>query len=180
MDTADWFPVQVFMPSQVLKGMVHHPFHERLLDRLNSTWLGRLQRQSHFIILADAKARYAGRKEEELPVVYINKAHISLIATPDADSGRGVGAKVGPKPYPFLQKRSAPVRLHVPGYVLSGYIHYASGEQLLDVIDHPEAFFPITDVEIINLADDSSFKVGFVAINRENVLSLQESEAPSA
>ncbi len=62
-------------------------------------------------MLSDVTIHHANGKEKRLPTAYINKTAMELATILDSDSARGIGVKVGHKPYPFVKKSSVPVRL---------------------------------------------------------------------
>ncbi len=95
-----------------------------------------------FLDLSDVTIQCADGGEERLPTAYINKATIQLAATSDADAGRGIGAKAGHKPYPFVDKLAVPVRLRMPAYALSGSMHCASGQRAWHVLEERLMFLP--------------------------------------
>ena len=178
MDEAAWLPVKLYLPMQVLTGSVYHPFEERILDLLNdvSTW--RIESPARFLLLSEVTIHHADGTEESLATTYISKANIQLVTPLNGDSGRGIGAKVGHKTYPFVQKSTVPVKLQVAGYTVTGTMHCASGERVWDVVEARPTFLPLTEVEIHALADNSRSKTRFAAVNREQILSLQEEGTP--
>lgn len=177
MDATDWLAVKLYLQTQVLSGFIHSPYEERLVDVLSGVSVRRPESRARFLELSDVTIYHADGKEERLPTAHVNKATIQLAATLDTDSGRGLGAKVGPKPYPFVEKISVPVRLQTPAYAVTGNMHRASYQSVWHVLEESPMFLPLTNVEICALVNDISSKVPFVAVNKEQILSLQEEGA---
>ncbi len=178
MNDASWLAVTLCMQTQVSSGFIYLPFEERLSDLLNGVLGRQPESRGRFLTLSDVTVYKADGKQEKLPTAYINKASIYLAATWDSNSGRGIGAKVGPKPYPFVQKSPMPVRLDLTGYSLTGSMHCASGERAQHVLEGGLRFMPLTGVEVRPLANGLWSNVPFVAVNKEQVLSLQEEGSP--
>lgn len=178
MNEGAWLAVKLYMQTQVLSGFFYHPYEERLLDLLNGISVRRPEGQGRFLELSDVTIEYTDGEKERLPAAYINKAIIQLATTPDGDSARGIGAKVGPKPYPFVEKSPVPVRLRTPAYTVTGSMHRASNQRAWHVLEERPMFLPLTTVEIRTLANVIVAKVPFVAANRDQILSLEEEETP--
>ena len=178
MDATEWLGIKLYMQTQVLSGFIYQPSDERLLEFLNGVSVRRPESRGRFLELSDVTIHYANGKEERLLTTYINKATIQLVATLDANLARGVGAKVGSKPYPFVHKSLLPVRLRMPAYALAGNMHRASGQRAWHVLEERLMFLPLTNVEIRALANGIWSNVPFVAVNREQILSVQEEETP--
>lgn len=178
MDAAEWLAVKLYLETQVLSGFIYDPCEERLLDILGGLSVRRIESRGRFLELSDVTIRHADGKEERLPNAYVNKATIQLAATLEADSGRGFGAKVGPKPYPFVEKSPLPVRLRTPAYAVTGSLHRASHQRVWHVLEEKPTFLPLTNAEICALASGIRWKVPFVAVNKEQILSLREEGTP--
>ena len=178
MNDAAWLAVTLCLQTQVSSGFIYLPYEERLLDLLNGVRGRGPESPGRFLTLSNLTIHEADGKQERLATAYINKAIIQLAAIWDSNSGRGIGAKAGYKPYPFVEKLSVPVKLHLPGYSLTGSMHCASGERAWHVLDERLMFLPLTNVEVHPLANGAWSKVPFVAVNREQILSLQEEDIP--
>ena len=177
---AAWLTVTVYMQTQVLTGFIYQPHQHRLLDLLNGVFIGRLDSGGRFVELSDAAISHADGRKERLPTAYINKATIQLVV-PDGDLARGIGAKVGPKPRPFVQKSPVLVRLQMPAYTLIGSVHCASGQKVRHVLQEKLVFLPVTNVKIRVLTNGIWRPALFAAVNREQILSVEEEEiAPSS
>ena len=180
MTVGGWLGVRLYLQAHTLSGLVYRAYEERLLDLLNGVSVRRRESRGRFLELREVTIHYVDGKEEKLPSAYINKATIQLAATQDGDLVRSIGAKPGRKPYPFMPKSSIPVKLWTPDYALTGNIYRASHQETWRVLEESMMFLPLTDAEIRALADGASLKVPFVAVNREQILWLQEEEMPIA
>jgi hypothetical protein len=178
MNEAVWLAVTLCVQTHILSGFVYLHSDERLLDFLNGISVRQLESRGKFLPLSDVTIHQADGKEEKLPAAYINKAAIYIAATWHSDLGRGLGAQTGQKPYPFVGKLPVPVRLRLSVFSLTGSMHCATGQRAWHVIEEQQMFLPLTNVEVRPLANDMWSNVPFVAVNREQILSLQEEETP--
>jgi len=164
-----WVKVQIYMPTHIYVGFTYCP-HERLLDSLN----GVVMPNEEFIILSDVKVRSPDGSETALPSAYVNKVNILFVREIERGETRGLGGKAGPKPYPFVPKLSAAVKVYMPFYTLKGEMHYAKGERVWDVLNSGRRFLPMTNAEISPSAGSSESGISFIAVNKEQILSLEE------
>lgn len=168
--------VILYMQTQVLIGSICQRHEQRLLDLFNGALLSPSENSGMFLKLSDVTISHADGKKGKLPSAYINKATIQIVATPETNSARGIGAKVGLKPYPFVLKSPAQVSLRMPSYVLIGSMHCASEQGVWKVLEEKLMFLPVTDVKIRSITNRIWWRALFVAVNREQILSLQEEE----
>ena len=178
MDATDQLAIKLYLQTQVLSGFIYNPSNDRLLDILSGISVKRPESRAKFLELTNVTVQHADGTEEILPTVCVNKAAIELATTSDVDSARGLGTKVGPKPYPFVEKLVVPVRLQMSGYAITGSLHRAHYQRVWHVLDEKSTFLPITNADIAALANGDRWKAPFVAVNQEQILFLRE-EAPS-
>ena len=112
--------------------------------------------------------------EESLATSYINKATIQVAATIDGDLARGIGGRVGAKPYPFVEKLPVPVRVRMPAYIIIGNMHCASKQMAWHTLEGKLMFLPLTNVRIRAYTNGIWWTAPFAAVNREQILSVQE------
>ena len=172
---AVWLAVRLYMQTQDLIGSICQPREQRLLDILNGVFVERPENSDMFLKLSGVTIFYLDGTKERQPTAYINKATIQLAALDD-DLARGIGGKVGPKSYPFVQKSSVPVNLRLQTYALIGSLHCASGLRVSHVLEEKLMFLPLTNAKIRVLGNGIWRPSPFVAVNREQILSLQEVE----
>jgi len=96
----------------------------------------------------------------------------------DANLGRGIGGKAGPKPYPFMDKLSVRVTLQTLAYTVTGDMYRTSYQKIWYVLEQSLLFLPLTNVEILTLADGTCSHTPFAALNKEQIILLQEEEPP--
>jgi excisionase family DNA binding protein len=168
MDAA-WLPVTLYLQTEVLTGVIRHSHEERLLDLLNSVFVRRPESRGKFLSLRNVTIEHTGDKEERLPTAYVNKSAIQVAAITDGDLARGVGARAGPKPYPFIRKSPSPVVLRTPNYELVGDMHLFGGQAVWHLFEEKLMFLPLTNVKISALGNGVRWSVGFVAVNREQI-----------
>lgn len=168
--------VTLYMETQVFTGFIHQLREERLLDFLNGASLSTPETSGTFLGLSDVTISHTNGKKEKLPTTYVNKATIQLAATPDGNSARGIGAKVGSKPYPFVPKSPVWVSLRMPAYALIGSMHCASGQEVRHLLGGKLMFLPVTDAKIRPITNGIWWTAPFVAVNKEQIVSLRQEE----
>lgn len=167
-------PITVYLETQVLSGLVYPPVGKRLSDLLNSVGAGQSENSGKFLECSDLTISHADGTRERTQTAYINKSTIQIVATPDRDSARGIGARVGPKTYPFVQKTPVRVRTRLPGYEVTGSMHCASGQRVWQLLEEEKLMFlPLTSARICTSKEGVWWTAAFVSINREQILSLQ-------
>jgi len=119
-----------------------------------------------------------GGGEATLPSAYINKANILFVREIEAGETRGLGGQAGHKPYPFVPKWYTAVRVYMPLYTMTGQVHHPKGRRVVDLLNSGMRFLPLTDVEICPSAGNSESGVSFIAVNKPQVLSLEELGIP--
>lgn len=174
----DQLAVNLYLQMYVLSGFIHCPQDERLIDHLSSVSFRRPDSRGRFLELSDVTIYHSDGKEEKLATANINKSTIHLVSTIGANSGRGIGGKAGPKPYPFMDKLSMRVTLQTLAYIVTGNMHRASYQKIWYVLEQSLMFLPLTNVEIHKLANGTCSQSPFVAMNKEQIILLQEEELP--
>ncbi|GAI90705.1 unnamed protein product, partial [marine sediment metagenome] len=97
--------------------------------------------------------------------------------TIDGDLAKGIGGKVGAKPYPFVEKLPVPVRVRMPAYIIIGNMHCASKQMAWHTLEEKPMFLPLTNVRIRAHTNGIWWTVSFAAVNREQMLSVQERQS---
>ncbi len=87
---------------------------------------------------------------------------------------RRIRRTAGAKPYPFVEKSPVLVRVRTSAYVLTGSTHLASHQRMQHVIEAGPVFLPLTDVDIRSLESNTEWKAPFAAVNKQQIISLQE------
>ena len=170
-----WAKVHIYAPTYALPrtcvGYVHCFQGRRLLDQLNDVFPSTLPGNAPFLSIREPKIYSLSGGEEILQFACLNKASILFIRELEGGQARSPGRKG----YPYVAKSAVAVRLYLPFYTLVGQMHCASGERASDVLNHPLVFLPLTNVEI-SPSVGSSERVGFVAINKGQLILLEELE----
>lgn len=169
--------VKLYTQTQMLIGNISYaPTAEaRLLDALNGISDRGPVKKGKFLELTDVTIQHGDGKKEKLKTSYINKSTIQLAITiGGADSGRGVGARVGPKGYPFVEKSPLPVRIETRDYIVRGNMYALSYQKVWFVLEDTQPFLPITHAQVLTLVNGTIETVPFVAVNKEHILALQE------
>ena len=161
----------VYMEGRTVIGTVLIPEELRLSDLLND----RPKTQTAFLTLTDVTIKLNDGTKETSKTVHINKNSIQMITTLESDS-RGIGAKDGPKQYPFVQKRPVRATIHLPGYELSGYLYCTETRGITDLFTEELTFLPCTDTLIYDVNRDSQWKTDFATINKNHVSCFEEDD----
>ena len=175
MIQADRLGIILFMETEVLNCLILiSTFEGRLLDELNGRSQAGPDNKDKFLIGTDATIWHTDETSETAAVVHINKENIEMAGTVTPDAGRGIGAKDGPKPYPFTEKIPVKVTIELPGYRLNGNMYRLNHQQVDHVLKEKTLFVPLTDVEVISLDYDKQWFLSFVAVNKDKILSVHE------
>ena len=162
----------IYMQDQTVIGFIYHK-EERLSDHLNG--VSSMQKtRGRFVELHDVTIQHSDGRQEGVATTYINKATIQLAATIDGDLAKGIGGKVGAKPYPFVDKLPVPVRVQMPAYILLGNMHCISRQMAWHTLEEKPMFLPLTNVSVCRSDNSHWWKLSFAAVNREKILSLAE------
>jgi hypothetical protein len=174
MDNTTWLSVTLYMQKQFMTGFIRNPFKQRLLDLLNVILVRKDEQRGRFLELSEVTMYHADGKSERLSTAYVNRATIQLVTTSDVELSRGIGSKLGSRPYPFQDKVAVPIKLSTPAYEVVGNMHRISHQITWQVLEDRPIFLPVTDAEIRALTNDACVKVAFVAVNKEHILFLQQ------
>ena len=176
-DKEKWAKVQIYTPTHTCTGYVYCPCQQRLLDALNGIPI-RASFNYKFLPVSEAEIRYPDGKEETVQSVHINKANILFVREVEDGQTQGLGGQVGHKVYPYVPKPSVAVKLCMPLYTMTGQMHCTERRRVADVLNSEQRFIALTNVEICPLAGKSESGVSFVAVNKEQILSLAEEPSP--
>ena len=169
-------PVAVYLDAQTIDGNVSLPHKKRLSDLLNSVVKEQSVNSATFLKLSDATITHADGTKEKAQTSFVNKATVQLVTTLDRNSGRGIGAKDGPKFYPYVYKSPVRARMRMPSYELTGNIHCASGQKSSQLLEEELMFLPLTNARIRIAKGGDWWGANFVAVNRRQIFSLQYEE----
>ena len=171
----DRFEILIFVETEVLKGLIFISTPEgRLLDELNGRSLLPPENRDKFLMINDVNIWHMDGTEEKAPVVHINKETIEMSGTTTVNSGRGIGASPGAKPYPFTDKVPVKVRIEMTGYTIIGNMYRVSHQQVEQVLKERVEFLPLTNAEVISAQSEKRWSLSFLAVNKWKILSLYE------
>jgi hypothetical protein len=171
----DKFEILIFVETEVLKGMIFISTPEgRLLDELNGRSQLAPENRDRFIMINNVDIWHLDGTEEKTTVAHINKENIEMSGTTTLNTGRGIGANIGPKPYPFTDKVPVKVRIEMNRYTVIGDMYRVSHQQVEHVLKEKLAFLPVTNVEVISTKFDKRWTLSFLAVNKGKILSLHE------
>jgi len=178
MKQTDWPEIILFLQTEVLSGSISISTQAgRLLDELNRRMTLGPDSRDNFLELTNVIIQHIDGRQEKTALIHVNKEAIQMAATTSSDTSRGIGAKPGPKPYPFTEKVPVPVKIVMPGYEITGRMYRLSQQKVEGVLMEKIAFVPLTDAEVITLASGKRWEVPFLAVNKRQILSLYEQGA---
>ena len=166
--------VRLYTSAHILDGYIDVLPKQRLLDILNGVLRGALRTKGGFLQISEAELCSSDGTKVTLQSAYINRANILFAREIEDGQTQGLGDEVGHKRYPFVSKSPAAVRLYMPLYTLTGQIHCAKGQRPSDVLNRGERFLALTNVQIASSGGSSESVVRFVAVNKEQIISLEE------
>ena len=171
--------VRLYMHNKLLIGSLNSPIPEsRLLDILSGTIPSRPEERGEFLELTDVVVQRGDGTVKKTPFAYIRRSSIHLAATLVPDLGRGLGARIGPKSYPFMEKSPLSVELETSDYEVTGNIYLTTYQRSWQALEDAPIFLPLTDAEICSLTSGARWKVPFVAVNKEQILSVKDDPSP--
>lgn len=170
----NWLPLTFYMEKYVVSGAIHESANLRLTDCLNQVDERNSNGIATFIDVNNADIVYEDGIEESQSIAFLNRDGIILVVTEDGDLARGIGASVGPKRYPFVQKSPVQVVVETSTYRLTGLIHCSSGQAVGDVLHTPTKFLPMTDIHIRPHGRNTWSTAPFAALNKSKILSLAQ------
>jgi hypothetical protein len=164
--------VELFLPSEVLKGYVSISNKMRLLDLLNRAGSADSDAFSGYIELLPA--RDTG---DTGPRQYVRKTSIELAAVLEPDNARGFGGKI--KTYPVVEKVPIHINMNTRNFNLSGTVQFAQGSSLLSLIDETTAFLPMVNATLSGKGASSLVRP-FVAVGKAWISTLKEQRSALA
>jgi len=172
-----WVKVQIYTSTHIWTA--YACCHQRrLLDCLNGISVGGVCTNKEFLPVREVEVKsLLDGSEVRMRFAYSNKANILFVREIENGQTRGLGGRVGHKPYPFVDKSSTVVRLYLPSFTLTGQMYLAKGKRVWDVLNSELRFLPLTNVKICSLGSESG--VTFIAVNKGQILCLEELGLPS-
>jgi len=175
MEQVDRPEIMLFTQTEVLIGSIFISTLEgRLLDELNGRIILGPENRDKFLTLTNVIIQHMDGTREKTTLVHVNKDTIQIAATTSANAGRGIGGKSGPKPYPFTEKVPVRVKIMMSGYEITGNMYRVSHQKIDNVLIEKTTFVPLTDAEVVALTSRKKWNVPFLAVNKDQILSLYE------
>ena len=175
MIQADSPEIILFTQMEVLSGSIYISTIEgRLLDELNGRITAAPENRDRFLKLSKVIIEHMDGRQENTVAAYVNRDTIQMAATSSPNTSRGIGSKPGPKPYPFTEKIPVPVKIVMTGYEITGNMYRISHQKVEHVLLEKTKFIPLTDANVSSTLNNKQWRVPFLAINKEQILSLFE------
>jgi hypothetical protein len=170
--------IKLYMQKEIIMGNIYYaPTPEaRLLDALNGLTDRGPIKKGRFLELSNVTIQHLDGKMEKMNRTYINKATVQVAVTMgDTNAGRGLGGMTGPKSYPYVEKLPLSVLIETHDYLINGNMYKTSYQAIWHILEDTLTFLPITHAQITTVATDTQELFPFIAVNKEHILSLQES-----
>ena len=161
------YSVALFTSLDVLHGEIICAAGVRLLDIFNRTGSARCD----FLEFNDGEKSEPDRQRS-----YIRKDSVLLLALSEANQGRGVGANINFKSFPFVQKTARSVILQLQKYQILGLLHLCQGQTSQDLLNEEKQFLPLTQAVIGN-DHNEFFPSPFVIVNKCHLMRLWDHQA---
>jgi len=179
-----WVKVEIYAPTytfpHMCAGYVYCLQGRRLLDQLNEMFPSALSENKEFLPVSQGELRALRGERRTLRFACLNKSNILFVKEFEGGQTRGISGKPGYRTYPYVPKSPIPVRLYLPFYVVTGRMHCAEGQRVSDVVNLPLRFLPITNVEISPSVGPTESGVGFLAVNKGQIILLEDVEGQPA
>jgi len=170
------FEVLVCTGALSFTGTLKCDFGQRLVDALNEGMRTETSAKVvNFLPLLNVTMTGAGGYKQKFPRIYVAKNNIVFVAQIADDR-----AEKPLRTYPFKEKLFMAVTVYAARvsdaqYKLEGQIYVDTGGQVIDTIESEARFVPLTQVEIEPAPPGAGSRFGFVALNKEHILSICES-----
>jgi hypothetical protein len=175
MVQADSPQIVLFTPTKVLSGSIFISTPEgRLLDELNGDFSEEPENRDEFLELTQVTIWHPDSTKENVSLCHVNKTAIQMAAISDDNLNRGVGAKPDHNFYPFIKKEALRVKIEMSGYRITGSIHRVSYQNVGHVLQERTKFMPLTHAEVSSLANGKRWYLPFVAVNKKQILFLNQ------
>ena len=167
----------VVIPGCALAATTYRMQQQRLLDVLNRSIVANCHRiGKEFIPLTEVEAFFSNGEKEYLASTHVNKSSILFVA--ERSGGQPDRSGIPEAEFNLLRaKKALSARVDIPPHILVGNMYAELGQGLVHVIDAEEAFLPMTDVVIIPPLPTGESKFGFVAINKHQIVRVEDSLA---
>jgi hypothetical protein len=165
--------VEFYTQSEVLCGRIACPVGFRLLDLFNEP--GPVEENStfEFIELVNTANNIKWVSFKDAPKEYIRKNSIYMVAVPDAETARGLGARDSVKTYPFVSKLPRTVSIEMMVYSIVGTAYLPEGQTLKELLNERAQFIPLTDISI-SRSHHLYCTRPFCIINKQLIVSIKE------
>jgi hypothetical protein len=152
--------------SGIFNGIITLPGGTRLSDFVNSS--------AQFLHLRGGQVNNSTDIVSNLDEIHINKKAIKTLTTATKDDARGAAVKE--KRYPYVQKKTVSVKIYMTDYEISGNLYSCDEGSISQCLEKTALFLPCTDVNILDIRNNSSLHADFIAINLNNISALQKVE----
>jgi hypothetical protein len=165
--------VEFYTQSEVLSGHITCPLGFRLLDLFNDQGQNDENSTSEFIELVNTSKDIKWNSFRDAPKEYLRKTSIYMVAVPDAETARGLGAKGSQKTYPFVVKLPRTVNIEMMFYSIAGTAYLPEGQTLRELLNERARFLPLTDVTITRNHHLFATRP-FCIVNKDQIVSMKE------
>jgi len=177
-------PLQVWLYANdhIIEGTVYCLPQQRFIDYLNSTYIFKTRTAEQFIQVNDASVALPDGTNKEMYSLCLNRDSILFAGAMNNEVTVERFIKDGQRTYPVVKKIAVSANLYVAtklythAYQISGKMHFAKNQTIMDVLNSDQKFIPLTEVEIYPrlFVDQIPNMLDFVAVNKEIIIYIEQ------
>ena len=167
--------IEIYLPDNMISGIITCLPKQRLLDRLNNISVGSLQSEEDFLVVRKAESPEGEDHNIDSGLFYIRKTSILFIK--ETKQNRNLINQEQNNRDIYIHQDRLPVRMkcRIPGYILTGNIYFNKNRELGEPIRKEREFLPMTEVSIDYLPDKIKSAAEFIALNKNQILYMEDS-----
>lgn len=176
-------PLQVWLNANdhIIEGTIYCLPHQRFIDYLNSTYIFKTNAADQFIQVNDVSITLPDKTNRTMKYICLNKNSILFAGAISDETTVERFIKDGQRTYPVVKKIAVSANLYVStklythAYLISGKMHFAKNQTMMDLLNSEQKFLPLTEVEISPplFTDRIPDNLDFVAVNKDIIIYLE-------
>jgi hypothetical protein len=177
------YPLKIWICTDIniVHGFISCTAQQRLIDILNFASAVESRREQ-FLVVTDAVASFPDGEEKDIPSLLVNKSNILFIGLEGMERVSTLRSKSGAKLYPAITKIPVKATIHVEtklyvhDYRVTGFMHCATNQKPIELLNSDLRFLPFTKVEISPslFSRQQEYETDFVAINKRHIIYIEQ------
>jgi hypothetical protein len=170
--------VVVGTAGQTISGLITLDRSERLLDVLNHGTMADVRKlPDDFLMLSDVEIISAdGLKKHVSPQCLLAKAGILFVAEKNLSDYEASNIFDNHSPF-YQQKKAFRVEISLPSVSIDCLVHVIPWQRAIDVVNTERKFLPVTDGMLSGRLGTGDSHFGFMAVNRDQIIYVEELES---